>query len=238
MPKLNVNIDHIATLRQSRLGEEPSVMDAARLVEKAGADGITVHLREDRRHIQDKDIYSLRKIIKIKLNLEMAAVPDIINVALKVKPDWITLVPEKRRELTTEGGLNLAKNKKKLENLVKKFHNAGILVSFFVDPDISQIKTAKEIDGDFVEIHTGRYASAISKHNVNREFKKIKESAIFAKSLNLGVNAGHGLDYTNIKSIAKIKEIEEFSIGHSIISMAVFIGIYNAVKKMIELIKK
>ncbi|MFH1825631.1 MAG: pyridoxine 5'-phosphate synthase [Candidatus Firestonebacteria bacterium] len=238
MPKLNVNIDHIATLRQARLGKEPSVIDAAKLVEKAGADGITVHLREDRRHILDKDVYLLRKIIKTKLNLEMAAVSDIIDVALKVKPDWITLVPEKRRELTTEGGLNLTENKRKLKNLVKKFHNVGILVSFFVDADKNQIKIAKEIEGDFVEIHTGRYADAKNKSEIEREFKKIKEAAIYAKNLNLGINAGHGLNYTNIKKVVKIKEIEEFSIGHSIISRAVFLGIYNAVKEMINTLKE
>jgi pyridoxine 5-phosphate synthase len=237
MPKLNVNIDHVATLRQARLGKEPSVLDAARLVEKAGADGITVHLREDRRHIQDKDVYLLRKIIKTKLNLEMAAVSDIINVALKVKPDWATLVPEKRRELTTEGGLDVIKNKRKLERLVEKFHKEGILVSFFVDPDISEIKAAKDIGADFVEIHTGRYADAKNEREIDKEFKRIKEAVIYAKSLNLGVNAGHGLNYTNIKRVVKIKEIEEFSIGHSIISRAVFVGIYNAVKEMIKLIK-
>ena len=237
MAKLNVNIDHVATLRQMRLGENPSPVDAAKTVERAGADGITVHLREDRRHINDKDVYNLKRIVKTKLNLEMGAVTGIIKVALKVKPDWATFVPEKRRELTTEGGLDVVKNKKKLVNVVKMFHNAGILVSFFVNPDIKQIKTTKELNADFVEIHTGTYADSTTNKKKDAEFEKIKKAAFYASSLKLGVNAGHGLDYDNVKRLVNLKVVDEFSIGYSIISRAIFVGLKRAVEEMIELTK-
>lgn len=237
MVKLNVNIDHVATLRQARLGKFPSVIRAAKLVEKAKADGITVHLREDRRHIQDKDVFELKEVIKTKLNLEMAVVPDIIKVALKVKPQWVTFVPEKRQELTTEGGLDVIKNKKKLGYIVKLFHKAGILVSFFVNPNVAQIRASKELNADFVEIHTGTYADATDKRKADIEFKKIKKAVLLAFKLKLKVNAGHGLNYNNIKRLTKIKEIEEFSIGHSIVSEAVFVGLEKAVRKMVKLIR-
>lgn len=238
MAQLNVNIDHVATLRQARLGKEPLPAEAAKIVEKAGANGITIHLREDRRHIQDADVFKIKKIRKTKLNLEMGASPGIIKVALKVKPEWVTLVPEKRRELTTEGGLDAVSGRKKLGPVIKKFHKANILVSLFVDPDKKQIRTAKELDADFVEIHTGKYADARSAAEVDREFKKIKEAAFYAKELGLGVNAGHGLNYRNVRRLANLHIVEEFSIGHSIISRAVFTGLEKAVRQMIKLVRE
>jgi pyridoxine 5-phosphate synthase len=235
--KLSVNVDHVATLRQARLGKYPSPVEAALLVEKAGAHGITVHLREDRRHIQDYDVWEIKKKIKIKLNLEMAATHEIIQFALKVKPFMCTIVPEKRQELTTEGGLDVIKNKSKLLYTIEKLHKAGILVSLFVNPEKEDIRISKEIGADFVEIHTGRYADAENKKIQDIEFNKIKYAVKFARSIGIKVNAGHGLNYSNIKRIAKIKEIEEVSIGHSIIARAVYVGIYQAVKEMLALIK-
>ena len=238
MPKLNVNIDHVATLRQQRLGLYPSVLEAAKEVERAGADGITVHLREDRRHIQDRDVFGLKKILKTKLNLEMAAVPEIVSIALKVKPAWATLVPEKRAELTTEGGLDAVKNQKILGRVAEKLHKAGIEVSFFVDPDPKQVRASRILGADYIELHTGVYADASSVKETEKEFSKIAFAAGLASSLGLRLNAGHGLNYENMKKIRRIKEIEEFSIGHSIISRAVFTGLYTAVKEMLALTKQ
>jgi len=237
VPKLNVNIDHVATLRQQRLGLYPSVLEAAKEVERAGADGITVHLREDRRHIQDRDVFGLKKILKTKLNLEMAAAPEIVSIALKVKPAWATLVPEKRAELTTEGGLDVVKNQKVLGRTAEKLHKAGIEVSFFVDPDPKQVRASRILGADYVEIHTGVYADASSAKETEKEFSKIAFAAGLASSLGLRLNAGHGLNYENMKRMRKIKEIEEFSIGHSIISRAVFTGLYTAVREMLALTK-
>jgi len=237
MAKLNVNIDHVATLRQQRLGKEPSTAKAAKIVEAAGADGITIHLREDRRHIQDFDVYAIKKIVKSKLNLEMGASKDIIKVALKVRPDWVTLVPEKRQELTTEGGLDVAGQKNKLKNIVTEFHKKNILVSMFIDPDMKQVKASKETGADFIEIHTGTYADVKTKKAEDKEFLKIKEAAILAKILGLRINAGHGLNYENVQCLRKLDLIEEFSIGHSIISSAIFLGLEKAVKNMIRLVK-
>ncbi len=237
MAKLNVNIDHVATLRQQRLGKTPSTLQAVKFVEAAGADGITIHLREDRRHIQDFDVYAIRKIVKSKLNLEMAVSRDIVAVALKVKPQWVTLVPEKRQELTTEGGLDVYGQKKKLEKLVKIFHKNKILVSMFVDPDLKQVRASKETGADFIEIHTGTYADAATKTARNKEFLKIKAAAKTAKLLGLRINAGHGLNYENVGRLRKLDIIEEFSIGHSIIAEAIFTGLRSAVKKMIKLVK-
>ena len=237
MAKLNVNIDHVATLRQQRLGKFPSTLKAAKIVESCGADGITIHLREDRRHIQDFDVFSIRKIVKTKLNLEMAVSRDVVSVALKVKPHWVTLVPEKRQELTTEGGLDVSGQKRKLARIVELFHRKNILVSMFVDPDLKQVKASADIGADFIEIHTGTYADAVTKKNQDKEFLKIKESAVTAKLLGLRINAGHGLNYENVKRLRKLGTIEEFSIGHSIISEAIFTGLNKAVKRMIRLVK-
>lgn len=236
--KLNVNVDHIATLRQARMTTEPDPVAIALLVESAGADGITVHLREDRRHIQDKDVYLLKKKLKTKLNLEMAAIPEIIEIALNLKPDWVTLVPEKRRELTTEGGLNILAKKNYLSKVVKKFKEKGIKVSFFIDPVKPQIKSAADLGADFIEIHTGRYADAKTEIQMKKEFERIKFAAKFGKKNGLNINAGHGLNYKNVSSIASIIEIEELSIGHSIIARASYVGIKSAVKEMLVLINK
>jgi pyridoxine 5-phosphate synthase len=232
--KLGVNLDHIATLRQQRKEDEPNLVKAALIAQKSGADGITIHLREDRRHIQDNDVYEIRKICK-RLNLEMAISPEIINIACKVKPDFCCLVPEKRAELTTEGGLDVLTNAESLKKAIKKLHNAGILVSIFIDPDIAQIEKAKEIKADYIEIHTGKYANA-KKVQQKKELATIKSAAKFAKKIGLKVNAGHGLKYYNVGPIAKIKEIEELNIGHSIICRSVFSGLSESIQKMKSLI--
>lgn len=232
---LGVNIDHIATIRQARGGVEPSVIEAAKIALKNGADGITVHLREDRRHIQDKDVFELRKIVP-RLNLEMAVTKDILKTALKVKPDMCTLVPEKRQELTTEGGLDVIKNFKSIKRAVGKLQKKGIEVSLFIDPDMKQIKYAKKTLAEYIEIHTGSYANACIKEKRKRELEKIIKSSEYAQKLGLIVNAGHGLNYINTKPIARIKGINELNIGHSIISKAVFKGLGPAVKMMKSLI--
>ena len=235
--RLGVNIDHIATLRQARKIDFPDPVKAALICEASGADSIVCHLRQDRRHIQDQDVYNLRKKIKTKLNLEMSAIDEIVKIALKIKPDEATLVPEKRQELTTEGGLDVISNKKKVANVVKKLLKNGIFVSLFIDPDKKQLEAAADVDAPFVEIHTGAYANVKIRKKRLIELNKIKESIEYGQCLGLKVNVGHGLDYINVKDIAKIKGIEEFNIGFSIIAEAVFSGLGNAVKKMKKLIK-
>lgn len=237
MAHLCVNIDHIATLRQARGGVEPDPVNAVKLVEKAGAIGVTVHLREDRRHIQDKDVFLIKKIIKTKLNLEMSINQDIVNIALQVIPDEATIVPEKRKELTTEGGLDVKGNFKRLKNVVKKLKQKKIIVSLFINPDIKQIKPAKEVGADYIEIHTGRYADAKTIQNREYELQKIKKAAYFAHLIGLKINAGHGLNYKNVKPVARIPVIEDLNIGHSIISRAVMVGLDKAIKDMIKLIQ-
>lgn len=237
MARLSVNIDHIATLRQARLGKEPDPVTAASIVELAGADGITVHLREDRRHIQDRDVRLLRETVKTKLNLEMAATEEMISIAIEVKPDMVTLVPEKRAELTTEGGLDVIINKEELSKQVSILKDCGITVSLFINPEIDQVKGALRVGADYVEIHTGRYADAVNKEEGEIEFGRILDSVKAASKLRLGINAGHGLNYINIKKISKISEIEEFSIGHGIIARAALVGLERAVREMAELVK-
>lgn len=237
MARLSVNIDHIATLRQARLGKEPDPVTAASIVELAGADGITVHLREDRRHIQDRDVRLLRETVKTKLNLEMAATDEMVKIAMETRPEMVTLVPEKRAELTTEGGLDVVMNKEGLSKQVSTLKNGGITVSLFVNPDIDQVKGALRVGADYVEIHTGRYADAVNKEEGEIEFGRILDAVKAASKLRLGINAGHGLNYINIKKISKISEIEEFSIGHSIIARAVLVGLDRAVREMAELVK-
>jgi len=237
MAKLCVNIDHAATLRQARGGGEPDVIKAARVVERAGAAGITVHLREDRRHIQDKDVTALRAAVKKKFNLEMAASEEIIRFALRVRPDEATLVPEKRKELTTEGGLDIIKNMKKVSDAAARLRKKGIVVSLFIDPEEAQIKAALDTGADFIEIHTGCYANARGKEEREKELGKIKRAAAFAAELGLGVNAGHGLNYENTRAVARISEIEDLNTGHSIISRAVFTGLEKAVKDMRRLLR-
>lgn len=237
MARLSVNIDHIATLRQARLGKEPDPVTAASIVEIAGADGITIHLREDRRHIQDRDVRLLRETVKTKLNLEMAATDEMISIAIEVKPDMVTLVPEKRAELTTEGGLDVIINKESLLQQVSILKDGGITVSLFINPEIDQVKGALRVGADYVEIHTGRYADAVNKEEGEIEFGRILDAVKSASKLRLGINAGHGLNYINIKKISKISEIEEFSIGHGIIARAALVGLERAVKEMAELVK-
>jgi pyridoxine 5-phosphate synthase len=234
--RLGVNIDHVATLRQSRGGLDPEPTFAALIAESSGADAIVVHLREDRRHIQDADLFILRRIIRTKLNLEMSISPDIVRVAIKVRPDQATLVPEKREELTTEGGLNVTDNRPRIAKAIRDLERKDVRVSLFIDPDKSQIKAARSCGARMIEIHTGRYANASDKTKEKKELNIIRESTKFAKGIGLTVFAGHGLNYCNVFNIVKIKEIEELNIGHSIISRAIFVGLGQAVKEMKEII--
>jgi len=238
MANLCVNIDHIATLRQARGEKFPDLIYAAKIIEKTDAVGITVHLREDRRHIQDYDVINLRKVLTKKLNLEMSLNKDIVDFAQKVIPDEATLVPEKRKELTTEGGLDVIKNKLKLDKVIQDLKKKGIVVSLFIDPDLNQIKAAKDVNTDFIEIHTGSYANAKNKATENKEFNKIKMAVQYAKQIGLRVNAGHGLNYKNTKKIAKIKDIEDLNIGFSIIAYSIFVGLERAVKEMLKIIRE
>ncbi len=237
MTQLAINVDHVATIRQARGITEPDPVTAAAICELAGASGIVVHLREDRRHIQDRDVHLLRQTVKTKLNLEMGATKEIINIALDVKPDLITLVPEKRQELTTEGGLDVLNQKKKLAKSIAKMSKANIPVSIFVDPDEEQIKASYDIGATFVEIHTGRYCDATSEEIQNIEFQLVAEAAESAYQMGLRVNAGHGLDYQTTARVAGIDAIEELSIGHAIITRAVFSGLDHAVKDMLAVIQ-
>jgi pyridoxine 5-phosphate synthase len=237
MPRLGVNIDHVATLRQARGGNLPDPVYAAFLAEQAGAQSIVAHLREDRRHIQDRDVRLLRQKIGTKLNLEMSIAPEILKIACSIRPYQATLVPEKRRELTTEGGLNIVANLKKISEAIKKLKAAGILVSLFIDPDKNQINAAKKSQAAIIELHTGRYA--LAKNSIQKEkfYKQLKYAANYAQAQGLTVNAGHGLDYANVRRIAQIKGIEELNIGHSIICKALYVGLFAAVKEMQELIR-
>jgi pyridoxine 5-phosphate synthase len=232
--RLSVNIDHIATIRQARKGTEPDPVAAAVLAELAGAEGIIAHLREDRRHIQDRDLRLLREIVQTKLNLEMAATEEMQRIALEVRPDFSTLVPEKREELTTEGGLEVASRVDFMKAYINRLQQAGILVSLFIDPHEKQIAAAKKAGADWVELHTGAYANAGPDRE--REFEKIVEGAKLAASLGLRVGAGHGLNYVNVRRIARIAGVEELNIGHSIISRAALVGLDRAVKEMRALI--
>ena len=236
MPKLGVNIDHIATLRQLRLSKEPDPLVAAGIVEKAGADGITIHLREDRRHIQDKDVYALRKTVKTKLNLEMALSKEIIRIALSVKPDSVCIVPEKRQELTTEGGLDIIKFSATLKKTIPLFRDKNIIVSLFIAPNLTQIKMAKSVGADAVELHTGEYANASGRQKT-KELNKLKKAGAFARKLGLHLNAGHGLDYQNVGPVARLPGMEDLNIGYAIICRAVFVGLEEAVREMKEAIK-
>ena len=236
MPRLSVNIDHIATLRQARKGIEPEPVAAAALAELAGAEGIIAHLREDRRHIQDRDLRLLRETVQTKLNLEMAATEEMLRIALEVKPDFSTLVPEKREELTTEGGLEVASRIEFMKSSIARLQQAGITVSLFIDPDEKQIVASKKSGADWVELHTGSYANAKIGKDRDREFVKITEGAKLAASLGLHVGAGHGLNYVNTRRIAGISEVEELNIGHSIISRAALVGLDRAVREMRALV--
>jgi pyridoxine 5-phosphate synthase len=237
MPRLSINVDHVATLRQARLAAEPDPVTAAALAELAGADQITVHLREDRRHIGDRDVEILRKTVKTSLNLEMAATQEMLKTALYLKPDMVTIVPEKREELTTEGGLEVNLNKDAFAKYIRFLKDAEIVVSLFIDPDLDQIKAAHRVGSDFVEIHTGRYADAPNASERMNEFQRIENAAKLAAKIGLGVNAGHGLNYKNVRQILQIKEIYELSIGHSIVAKAMLVGFDAAVREMCEIVK-
>ena len=236
MARLGVNIDHVATLRQARGGTDPDPLTAAILVELAGADGLVVHLREDRRHIQDRDLTMLREIVRTKLDLEMAADDAMAKIALSVKPDLVTLVPERRQELTTEGGLDVANHRDRIQKIVDLLRDGGIPTSLFVEPSLDQIKAAHKIGAAYVELHTGRYANAKRSKEEDEEFEAITQAAKLAYKLGLGVNAGHGLTYKNVKRLAKLSEIVEFNIGHSIIARSVMVGLVQAVREMKELV--
>lgn len=237
MARLGVNIDHIATIRQARGGVEPDPVAAAALAELSGADGITIHLREDRRHIQDRDLKILRQTVKTRLNLEMAVTQEMLAIALAVKPDCCTLVPEKRQELTTEGGLDVRIASDQISDAVEKLQQGGITVSLFIDPDADQVKAASKCGADCIEIHTGSYADAADWKTEDRELSRIENAIKLGQKLGLMVHAGHGLNYSNIKRIAAIGGIEEFNIGHSIISRAVLVGLERAVRDMVALIQ-
>lgn len=235
MTRLGVNIDHVATIRQARLTTEPDPVAAALIAELAGADGITIHLREDRRHIQDRDLRLIRQVIRIRLNLEMAATEEMIRIALKEKPDAVCLVPEKRAELTTEGGLDVIAGSESLKEGIRRLRRKGIEVSIFVDPDPRQVIASRELNADAVEIHTGSYAEARGKA-LTRELERIHRSVQTAREVGIGIHAGHGLTYQNVSRVAAIPEIEELNIGHSIISRAVLVGLERAVREMKALI--
>lgn len=239
MVTLGVNIDHVATLRQARMIGIPDPVLAARVCEKAGARGITVHLREDRRHIQLEDVVRLRQSVATKLNLEMAAVDAIADIAVKIGPDDVCLVPEKRREVTTEGGLDVAGNKKKIAAIVERLKKVGICVSLFVDPDEPQIAAAAAVGADCVELHTGAYANAFSAQTRRRrELKKLITAGASARKKGLILNAGHGLDYENVADVARIAGMHELNIGFSIIAHALFVGLAPAVREMNRCIQK
>jgi len=236
MLKLGINVDHIATLRQARGGRVPSPCLGALEAQKGGADGITVHLREDRRHIQDHDLREIKKAIRIPLNLEMAWEPEIIRIALRLKPEKVCVVPEKRQELTTEGGLNAAAKERSLRRMIPEFHRKKIQVSLFIDPSAKQIEAAARCGADAIEIHTGTYVNKKGSAK-KRELGKVCQGARLAARLGLKVHAGHGLDYENVRPICRIPEIEELNIGHSILTHAVFVGMRQAVREMKRLMK-
>jgi len=238
MTRLGVNIDHVANIREARKTIQPDPIAAAVIVELAGADGITVHLRQDRRHIQDRDLRLLREIVQTRLNLEMCAEPEMIDIALAIKPDMVTLVPEKPNEVTTEGGLDIDRQKDILAQRVKTLQEAGIPVSIFIDPDLIQVKLARKIEANYVELHTGLYAAAKTPAHQQEELERIRQAAKLARKLNLGVNAGHDLTYRNVVPIVAIEEIEELNIGHNIVARAVFVGLEQAVREMLALIRR
>ena len=235
MATLSVNIDHIATLRQARGGIEPNPIHGAAICEIAGASGITAHLREDRRHASDRDIYLLKQIVNTSFNLEMAATPEMVSIAVDVRPNIVTLVPEKREEKTTEGGLSVRGREKDLIGYIEKLNENNIAVSLFIDPNFDEIKAALKIKASHVELHTGYYARAKGKEQ-SEELERLKDAAAYAHKLGLVVNAGHGLNYHNTAAVAAIESISELNIGHSIISRAVFVGLETAVKDMIRII--
>ena len=238
MIELGVNVDHVATIREARKDKEPDPVAAASICEIAGAHQITVHLRGDRRHIQDRDVEILRKTIKSKLNLEMAATDEMIQIATRILPDQATLVPEKRQEITTEGGLDVAGQVPQITAAVTKLKKAGIHVSLFIDPDEKQIRASAQTGADCVELHTGRYANAKTHDQVDAEFDQLRRAADLAHSLGLGVNAGHGLTYLNLPRITTLPHLREVNIGHNIVARSVFVGLERAIKEMLHILER
>jgi len=232
LPTLGVNIDHIATLRQARRTVEPDPVAAAVLAELAGADGITVHLREDRRHIQDRDVRLLRQTVRTHLNLEMAATPEMVAIALEIRPDYVTLVPERREEITTEGGLDILAQQQRLQEIVAQLQDAQIPVSLFIDPDSRQIEAAAHTGAAFIELHTGRYAEADDEKTRAKELETLAQGCAQVIDRGLRVNAGHGLTYWNVYPVARLVGMEELNIGHTIISRAALVGLERAVREM------
>lgn len=237
MAKLGVNIDHVATLREARKIHYPDPVEAAKICENAGCDSIVCHLREDRRHIKDDDVWRLRETVKTRLNLEMAVSKEIVDIACKVRPDQVTLVPEKRKELTTEGGLDAVKCADKISGAIEKFNEKKIETSLFINPSKQQIDASRKAGAKIIELHTGEYANAQDEKLRFKELDRIREAVKYALSIGLEVNVGHGLNYSNTKDVAAIKGINEFNIGHSIIARAVMVGMGEAVKEMLELIR-
>ncbi|MDY6881801.1 MAG: pyridoxine 5'-phosphate synthase [Thermodesulfobacteriota bacterium] len=237
MARLAVNVDHVATIREARGIDEPDPVTAAALAELAGAEGIICHLREDRRHINDRDLKLLRKTVKTKLNMEMAAVDEMIGIAIKVRPDLVTLVPERREELTTEGGLDVQLQTDYYKGVVEKLKTADIKVSFFIDPDPLQVRAAHQCGGDIVEIHTGHYSEATSESEAVERMGRVAMAVELAADLDLKISAGHGLNYVNVKRFQVLPQINEYSIGHSIVSRALFVGFERAVSQMVDLVK-
>ena len=238
MKRLGVNIDHIATIRNARGENHPDPLTAAKFVKKAGADSITIHLREDRRHIKDFDAKKICSIRDLNVNLEISTNPKIVNIAIKIKPDFICIVPENRKEITTEGGLNLIKNRKKIQKIISKFKKKNIRTSLFVNPSMKDIKISKQINTDCIEIHTGKLANLVkSKNNHSKELKRIKQCSSYAKKLGIEVHAGHGLDYKTTKILSKIDEIKEFNIGHYLIGESIFYGLKKVIVNFKKIIK-
>ena len=238
MIRLGVNIDHVATVRQARRAHEPDPVAAAVLATLGGADGITIHLREDRRHIQDRDVYLLRDTVTTRLNLEMAAYPEILEIALKVKPDEATLVPEKRQELTTEGGLDVVANVASVSAAVDQLKAAGIHVSLFIDPALAQVEAAHKLKADAIEFQTASYSEAKGEAAVTRELEKLRTATAQAVAFGLHVHMGHGLNYWNVQPIVRIAGVEELNIGHSIVSRAVLVGMERAVREMKQVMQE
>ena len=239
MKKLGVNIDHVATLRNARGELHPDPLDAAKFVKKAGAHSITIHLREDRRHIKDLDVKRICSIKNLKVNLEISTNPKIIKIALKARPDFICIVPENRKEVTTEGGLNLKKNKNKLKKIISMFKKKKIRTSLFINPSINDIKISKKLNTDCIEIHTGKLANLVkSKKKYQKEFARISECSRIANNLSIDVHAGHGLDYKTAKLLTKVKQIKEFNIGHFLIGESIFYGLNTVIKNFKKLLKR
>lgn len=236
--RLGVNVDHVATVRQARRTTYPDPVEAALAAERAGADQITVHLREDRRHIQDRDLMILRKVVSSVLNLEMAATHEMVKIALEHRPDTVTLVPERREELTTEGGLDAAAHKDQLKGIVRMLREAEIRVSLFIDPELDQVEAAHKLDAHAIEIHTGRYAERRDPQGQTDELRRIVRASQLATNLKLEVAAGHGLNYVNVREVARIGEIQELNIGHSIVARAMIDGMDRAVRDMIALLRE